>query len=264
MDQCCSVIQLGYSQGIGEDQHGPSAVGAVREGSKIDAFGAFSRNAQVEIEVLVQDVSVHEREGGENYPVLGLIQGLETNEQVESPNVEWGRFRIVDTDSAAWWGGVEVQPGSPCDPTLRRSLQLLDLDAHNLLQVLGAVEPPAASMKHHVRRDQGAGGRNALDLFDSGEDCPGEKFVERVVLGVSLAAQPEGHWTPFIIEEPLSEPQKGNRWKIGQWRFRPRCPTSTTLLHSEPFFQPRARVVGHPSDSRCISGRRACVARRRP
>ena len=122
MDQCCSVIQLGYSQGIGEDQHGPSAVGAVREGSKIDAFGAFSRNAQVEIEVLVQDVSVHEREGGENYPVLGLIQGLETNEQVESPNVEWGRFRIVDTDSAAWWGGVEVQPGSPCDPTLRRSL----------------------------------------------------------------------------------------------------------------------------------------------
>ena len=43
-----------------------------------------------------------------------------------------------------------------------------------------------------------------------------EKFVERIVLGIPLVAQPERHRMPVFVEKPLPKPEKRDRRKIGQ------------------------------------------------
>ena len=219
MDQCRGAIELGYAERVGEDQHGALAVDAVRERAESDAFRALARNAQVKIEIFIQDVAIDERECREDDAIRAPGQWFEANEQIKSADVERSRRRVVDADSPAWRSRVEVQPRRARNAPPGCSPKLLDLDACYLPRVVGTVDLPPGPVEHHVRCDQRSRCSDTGDVFEIREDGFCEKLVERIVLCITLVAQPERHGMPVFVEKPLPKSEKRDRRKIDQRRY---------------------------------------------
>ena len=215
MDERRDPVQLRDTEGVREDQHRTRTVSTIPVCTKPYLFLAFASDAKIQVEILIEHVSINKAQSSKHDLVITDGSRLKAHEQVESADVNRSARSIVHSDPPARWCGIIIKPRGSSYPSLGGPFELLNFNADDSIEVvsqlvhcclLTAIRPE----QDHIQGDEGATCFHTGDVGESSQHLSGQVLIEGIVLSVPFVPQPERDGSTGAVEEVITEREKGS------------------------------------------------------